>query len=184
MTGFGLGRNFRLGCRTLRSARMTVFVLERNFRLRNAGGGSIWLGKMLPALRGEVPGSFGRDQGKERVSAARLEDAADLRHRNACNGTRHPSRGRGGEEEFVVLASMQGLLKGRSGVQRQGACVHFGGYAGFLAQVGQISGKPVAKVERRRSQAAALQPESLSDAGLRIKMGCQLRFQSLGDTRG
>ena len=88
------------------------------------------------------------------------------RDRYAGDAARQAGGRRGGEEQFVVFAAVEGLRQGCGRVDGQGGCIDFGGYAGLLAEVGEIGGEAVAEVDGGGGQRAAREPETLSDAGL------------------
>ena len=92
-------------------------------------------------------------------------------------------RGGRGEQQFVVLAAMEGLVQGCARMERQGGRVHFGGNPRLLAKVGEVGGETVAQVEGGGGQAAALEPETLGNAGLRVEVGCKNSFKLLRDVR-
>jgi len=79
--------------------------------------------------------------------------SADPRNWNSSRprGTCVP---RCGEEQFVVLATVQGLFQGCAGKDGQRTRVHFRSYAGLFAEMLEVSGKAVAQVERGRGQPA------------------------------
>src|SRR6266568_8876023 len=108
---------------------------------------------MLPATRQQWLRTFCGNQRDRRAVLARWEDAADARDRYSGNSTRHFHSGGGSEEQFVILASVQGLVKSCGRVEGKGSSIHFGSDARLRADVGQIGRQAVAQIDRGRRQA-------------------------------
>jgi len=66
-------------------------------------------------------------------------------------------------------------------VERQQGGIDLGGHAGLFADVGQVGGETVAEVEGGGGQAAALQLETLRDAGLGVEVRGEESLEFLGD---
>src|SRR5580658_854574 len=132
---------------------------------------------MLPALALQRLGAVLRDQRDGRAARARAKDAADAGDGDAGDSSGHADGGRGGEEEFVIVSAVQGVVEGCAGMDGQKRGVDFRGYAGLFAEAGEVGGEAVAEVHGCRSQALAAQAESLGDARLRPEMPRQKRLQ-------
>jgi len=125
---------------------------------------------VFPTLRLKRLGTL---RGEERDGwpvAAGLEDAADSCDWNSCDLPWNVRFGRRREEQFVVVSAMKGVVKARAGMDGQQRWVDFGGYAGLLAEMGQIGGEPVAEVDGGGCESALAKKESLCDARLRREM--------------
>lgn len=138
---------------------------------------------MLPALGFQRLAALRSDERDGGAVGAERKDAADSGDGNAGDFAGKAGGGRGGEEEFVVFSAVEGLGEGCGWVDGQGGSIDFGGYAGFLAEAGEIGGEAVAEVEGGRGERVALKPEALIDARLGVEVGGELRFQFPGDAR-
>ena len=85
---------------------------------------ALWF-QRLRALRGEQ-----RDGG---LAGAEFPDAADQGDWNAGNLAGQAGRGGGGEEQFVVFATVEGLGQGCGRVDGQGRGIDLCGHAGLPA---------------------------------------------------
>ena len=129
---------------------------------------------MLPAAGLERARGAGDEQSEGGAAGAVTQDAADAGDGNAGDPGGYAAGRRCGEQEFVILAAVEGLLKGSAGSKRDGGGVELGGDAGFLADVGKISGEAVADVDGRGRCGAGLQPGALREARLRIEVWIEL----------
>ena len=109
-------------------------------------------------------------------------DASDLGHGDSGNRAGQTGGDWRGEEQFVVLAAVEGLVEGCCRMDRQKSRIGLGGDARLLAEMSKVCGEAVAQVERGGGQAAALQPQSLGNARPRIEVRGQQRFQLFGDS--
>lgn len=124
---------------------------------------------MLPASGGE--GGLGafrvveRDGGAAGVGG---KDAADAGEGDSGEGAGDAGEGRGGEEEFVVLAAVEGLGLGGQGVDGDGGEVELGTDLGGGAEVGEVGGEAVGEVDAGGGTGA----EGLAgaEAGLRVEV--------------
>lgn len=87
------------------------------------------------------------EQRNGRLAGAEFRDAADGGDLDAGDFAGKAGCGRGGEEEFVVFAAVDGLGQGCGGVDGQGGSGYLGGYAGLGAEVSEVGGEAVAKVD-------------------------------------
>ncbi len=141
------------------------------------------LGEMLPSARFERLRALWGNQCHRRPACAGSQNAADASHWDAGDGAGQAGGGWSGEEQFVVLASVEGLSQICSQTKRQERRIDLGGHAGFLAEMSQISGEAIAQVEGGGCQAMALQPKSLGNARLGIEVRGEQHFQLFGDAR-
>src|SRR6185437_1759759 len=118
--------------------------------LRACGAAAIeWavLGKVLPAAGLEGARAGGHEQSDGGGPSAIANDAAYARDGNGRDAAWDWDVGACGEEQFVVLAAMEGLLEGSAGAEGDGCRIYFGGHAGLLADVGEIDRKAVAQID-------------------------------------
>lgn len=80
------------------------------------------------------------------MSAVTGNDDADGGDGDAGDQPGQASRGRCGEEEFVVLAAVEGLFEGGTGSDGDGLGVDFRRDAGLAAETGEVEGEPVREV--------------------------------------
>ena len=71
-------------------------------------------------------------------------------------------------------------MEGGCGMKRERAASSSAETPGFLADVGEVRGKAVAEVDGGSGQAAALEPEALGEARLRVEMRRQCGSRALG----
>ena len=102
-----------------------------------------------------------------------LRDPSDSRDRYSGDASRKRGIWPDGEEEFVILATMQCLFQLSPRVYRQRFSVNLGGHFGLLAQVIQVSRKAIAQIDGCRCSQFPSQPEALRNARLRPEMRCK-----------
>jgi hypothetical protein len=91
---------------------------------------------------------------------------ADARERNTGDGSGEALVWPRGEEQFVIFASVQGLLEG--GSAEDGRRSDLGGNVGGETEAVEIGGKAVAYVHRGRCASAEVPAQG--EAGFRAKM--------------
>jgi len=128
---------------------------------------------MLPAVGFERMLALSGYQSDLWPSRPRWNDAANFRDGDSGDCARKPGRWGRREQKFVVLAAVEGLVQGRAGMNGEQSRIHLGCHAGFLAEMGKVSGEAVAEVERGGCESSALQPEALGDARLGIEVRSQ-----------
>jgi len=104
-------------------------------------------GEVFPAMWLERLRAMLGEQRNGRLAGAEFRDAADGGDLDAGDFAGKAGCGRGGEEEFVVFAAVDGLGQGCGGVDGQGGSGYLGGYAGLGAEVSEVGGEAVAKVD-------------------------------------
>jgi len=137
---------------------------------------------MLPALRFERLCALLREQRNCGLAGTELHDAADSGDGNPGDLSGQAGCGRGSEEEFVVFPAVKGLGEGCGGMDGDESRIDLGGYTGLLAEVGQVSGEAVAKIDGGGSSAVLQKPKALPDAGLGVKVRREEGFHPLGDS--
>ncbi len=140
-------------------------------------------GEVLPAAGGEWGAATGGVDERDGLSAGERADARDA---DARNGARKAQGGRSGEEQLVVLATVQGegewvgSLRGKR-MNRQRGGFNLRADAGFAAEVGEVGGEAVAEVDGGGGEAAAQQGKAHRKARLRIELRVRV---GIGDVRG
>ena len=108
------------------------------------------------------------------------KNAADAGDGNSGDGPGDMRAGRGGKQELVIFAAIEGLGQGGGGMEREPGGVYLSGDARFLAEMGEIGGEAVAQVNGGGGKSASLEKEALGQAWLGIEMRGQRIEQTLG----
>ena len=125
---------------------------------------------MLPSVRFEWLGALRREECYDGLACAGFEDAADSGDGDAGDGAGQACADGRCEEQFVVFAAVESLGEGCCRVDGQQGRIDLGGDVGLLAEMSKVGGEAVAQVEGGGGHAAALEPEALPDAWLRIEV--------------
>ena len=102
---------------------------------------------MLPASRWKRFGAGLSHDLDGRFSSSRSAQDSDLRQGDSANRLGYPNCRPGCEQQFIVFASMEGLFKCCPLRQRKCPAFNQRVYARFFAQMGQVDGEAVAKVD-------------------------------------
>ena len=137
---------------------------------------------MFPALRLEGTRALRSKQRNVGLAGTPFRDAANSADCNAGYSAGQARCGWGGEEEFVVFSAVEGLGEGCGGMDGKESGIDLGGYAGLLAEVGEIGRETVAEIDGGGGEVVALEPEALGDAGLGEEVRGQQGFELLWDS--
>ncbi len=103
-------------------------------------------------------------------------DVAELRNLDASDVGRHSPAAGSSEEQFVVVAAVQGGLKVNFAArfsdvgEGDGVRANFSAHTAFFADVAEVGGEAVAEVDHGGSQVLLAQELSDGDSGLGVKV--------------